>query len=145
MPANLFPWIIAIPVAALAMTSVIVWLGLRSEQARTEAQRDVQLALLQKFSSGDDLARFLATEEGKQMIDKLSLDNGKSDPRKKTVEMLTGALVTLFLGIGFCVMGPKAPIFFIPGIICLAVGVGLLVAAAVAHRVSKKLGLIPAK
>lgn len=64
-------WQTVIPLAVILIVPFIVWLAHRSKQANAEARREVQLALLAKFNSGEELTRFLATEEGKRLMDHL--------------------------------------------------------------------------
>ncbi len=132
----------AVPVAAFAMVCVLVWLDLRAQQARTQTQRDIQLALLQKFSSADELTRFLADGYGKQFLEKFMADPSMPDPRRKVVDQITSAIVLIAVGAGLFLIGTTVRVFLIPAIICLAVGVGLLLAAGVSHRLGRKMGLI---
>ena len=132
-----------IPVAAILIAPFIIWIAHRSEQAKMQAQRDVQLALLAKFSSGEEMTRFLATDEGRSLIDHLA-SSGKKDPRHETAGMLVGASILTMLGIGFGVAarvtGEEG--LLIPALVIGAVGIGLIVGAALAHRFWTKKELI---
>lgn len=128
-----------IPVTAILIAPLIIWIVHRSEQAKMQAQRDVQLALLAKFSSGEEMTRFLAADEGRRLMDHLA-SSGKDDPREKIVGMFVGASILTMLGIGFgvaaAVTGEES--LLIPALIIGAVGIGLIVGAAIAHRFSTK-------
>ena len=61
-----------IPIAAIFVWPFVIWIAQRFQQTKIQAQRDVQLALLAKFSSGEELSRFLATDEGGRLMDHLA-------------------------------------------------------------------------
>jgi hypothetical protein len=124
-----------IPVAAILIAPFIIWIAHRSEQAKMQAQRDVQLALLAKFSSGEEMTRFLATDEGRRLMDHLA-SSGKKDPRQETAGMLVGASILTMLGIGFGVAATITgkEFLLIPALINGAIGLGLFIGAALAHR-----------
>ncbi|NLT67639.1 MAG: hypothetical protein GXX84_13645, partial [Acidobacteria bacterium] len=125
-----------VPLAAIVMVIAIIWFNRRVQHARVQAQKEVRLAFLQKFSSGDEIVRFMATEEGKKFIDGLQPVRRPVDPRKTAVDEVTGAAVLIFIGAGFSLL---RGIFMIPGIICLATGLGLGIAALLTWRISKKM------
>jgi hypothetical protein len=133
-----------IPIVAILIGPLIIWISLRFQQAKIQAQRDVQLALLGKFSSGEEMTRFLATDEGKRLVDHLSSPPKEEDPREKTAGMLTGASVLTMLGIGLAIAGAVGgkQALLIPALITGAIGLGLFAGAAISHRFSKKMGLI---
>ena len=66
-----------IPFAGMAMIVFIVWLGARARQAHVQARTELHKHLLDKFSSGTELAKFLETEGGKKMI-----EGPRKGPRK---------------------------------------------------------------
>ncbi len=131
-----------IAVAAILTGPLIIWIALRFQQAKIQAQRDVQLALLGKFSSGEEMTRFLATEEGKRLVDHLSTP-GEEDPRQKTAGMLTGGSILMMLSLGFAGLALTQDLdrLAIPAVAIGSVGLGLFVGAAISHRFSKKVGL----
>ena len=133
------------PLFALLFVWAITFVVLRNRRHRTEARRDVQLALLNKFSSGEEMSRFLSTEEGRRLVDQLAEPSG-DDPRHRTAGMLVGGCVMTFISIGCWILyafNARGSFFLIPAVMNGAIGVGVFVGAAVSHWVSKKLGLIP--
>jgi hypothetical protein len=132
-----------IPMAVILIVPFIVWFAQRSEQAKSAAQRDVQLALLAKFNSGEELTRFLATEEGKRLMDHLA-SPAKDDPRQTVAGLLIGGSILTMLAIAFAGLAVASGErrLAIPAAAIGAVGLGLLAGAAIEHRFSKKTGLI---
>jgi len=106
--------------------------------------RDVQLALLSKFTTADEMSRFLATPEGRRLEDQLASPKG-FDARKQVIDYLTGGVVVLFIGVAMTALARVGMAFMaIPGFICLGVGIACLIAAAFIYPVAKRLGLIAA-
>jgi|GEM_PF-2306853 len=149
-PSPIFIGLVSI--SSMAMVALIIWIASREKQSKINAQRDVQLALLEKFKSGEEMSRFLASEEGRQFVNQLAgLDglvaqlsgSASADPRRKTVGLLVAGIVLLALGGGFYVLSASLSGMRIASVLFLALAVGLLLAAAAAHVVSKRLGLVP--
>ncbi len=133
-----------IPLGGMLLAWAIVYAVMRNKRHQTGAQREVQLALLNKFSSGDEMTRFLSTEEGRQFVDRLAAPSD-NDPRQRIAGMVTGGCVLVALSIGFfslSVYRPSGADFVIPAVVIGAVGLGLFAGAALSLRISKKLGLI---
>jgi hypothetical protein len=131
------------PVVAILIGPIIIWIAHHFQQAKVQSQRDVQLALLAKFSSGEEMTRFLATEEGKRLIEHLS-SPGEDDPRQKAVGMLTVGSILTALGIGFAGLALMQGMgrLVIPAVVIGSVGLGFFIGATISHRFAKKMGLI---
>lgn len=137
------PWIL-IALGGMVLGGVVIFLVTRNERHRAEAQKEVQLTLLNKFSSGDEMASFLATDEGSQFIDRLAA-RPEQDPRKKTVDLITGACVTAGIAVGLgtlAVLGVWSGFFVVPALANAGISLGLFAAAGFSHWVSKRTGLI---
>lgn len=132
-----------IPMAAILVSPLVIWIAQRFQQTKIQAQRDVQLALLAKFSSGEELTRFLATDEGRRLMDHLA-SPGEKDPREEIVGMLVGGSITAMLAIGFSIAAELTgkEFLLIPALINGAIGIGLLLGAAITHRFSMKKELV---
>ena len=124
-----------IPFAGIAMIVFIVWLGTRARQARVQARTELQKHLLDKFSSGTELAQFLETEGGKKMIE--DLGKGDVSPKERTLRPMIAGTVLTCLGVALLVLTFRVPDLVIPGGILLAIGIGFLIAAFVTLRLSK--------
>lgn len=132
-----------IPIAAILVWPIVIWIAQRFQQTKIQAQRDVQLALLAKFSSGEEMSRFLATDEGRRLMDHLA-SPGKDDPRENAAGMLIAGSIVTMPAIGFAALAAASgeQRFAIPAVVIGSVGIGLLIGAAIAHRFSTKKGLI---
>jgi hypothetical protein len=134
---------VLIPIAALVFAAVIISLTFRKEQRRADGQRDVQLALLEKFKSAEEMTHFLSTEQGVQFVDHLTAPSDR-DPRQRTVGMVVGGSVMTSLALGFGalhLLGVGGNRILVPAVVFGALGVGLFVGGILSHSISKKLGL----
>jgi hypothetical protein len=135
-------WLVFVPLGAFAMVVVLAWMAHRSRLAASANERDVQLALLSKFSTAEEMTQFLTTPEGRRLIDQLASPKG-FDARRAIIDYITGGLVTLFVGGAMMALARLGMGFMaIPAFICLAVGAALLITAAVTWPLAKRLGLI---
>ncbi len=126
---------ILIPLGSFAMIGFIVWFISRAKQAKLQARTELHKHLLDKFGSGTELAQFLETEGGKNMIEGL----GKADvsPKERTMKpVMTGTVLTC-LGLAFLLLTFREPDLVIPGGLLLAIGIGFLIGAFVTLRLSK--------
>ena len=135
-------FIALVSMSSMAVVAVIIWFAQREKQAKIDSQRDVQLALLGKFSSGEEMSRFLASAEGRRFVNQLARPS-RGDPRRMTLILLIEGIVLLALSGGLWFVGASQAGTMVPGILVLSLAVGLLLSAGVAHIVSKKLGLVP--
>ncbi|MCB9384980.1 MAG: hypothetical protein H6509_10205 [Bryobacterales bacterium] len=125
------------------MTLLSVWLfafiGVRRRRMHTEARRDVQLALLNKFQSGEEITKFLATEEGKRLLGQLA--GPESNPRHKAVGLVVGGSVLATIGVAFLILSAAygERDFLVAGSVISATGLGLFIGAAAASRLARNL------
>lgn len=139
---NLPFWLALVPLGAFVMVTVLAWLAHRSKLAASANERDVQLALLSKFSTAEEMTQFLATPDGRRLVDQLASPKG-FDARRQVIDYLTGGLITLSIGIAMTALARVGMGFMaIPGFLCLGVGVAMLLAAAFIYPLAKRLGLI---
>jgi hypothetical protein len=140
--ANIPFWIVFVPLGAFVLIVALVWMGNRRKQVIAAYERDVQLALLAKFTTAEEMTHFLNLPEGRRLADQLARPKGL-DPRRQVLEYLTGGLTTLFVGIALTLVARLGlKILAIPGFICIAVGLALLIAACFTYPVAKRLGLL---
>ncbi len=132
-----------IPFAGLLFIWAIGFIVLRVKRQRMDIQRDIQIALLNKFSSGDEMTRFLASEGGRVLVDHLTV-HSNGDPRRYAAGLVIGGCVMAALSIGFTGLaffgGEKN--FVIPAVINGALAAGIFAGLVFSLHLSKKLGLI---
>ena len=133
----------ALPFLTLLLVWLVLYLNQNRQRARSEARRDVQLALLNKFETGEQITTFLATAEGRQLLDEIG--GPQEDPRQKTIGLAIGGCILSSIAAGFAILSAMRSTgnLLIPAAVIGATGIGLFIAAAVTYNISKKLGLSP--
>lgn len=119
-----------VPLALFAMIVLIVWFGTRRRQAQILAQTEVRKQLIDKFGSVPEFTAFLNSKGGRDFFGAIQSHVG--DP----LRFLPGGLVTTMLGLAFLGLTLMRRNFIIPAVILLAIGVGLLISAAIAHKLA---------
>lgn len=121
---------ILVALAPFVMIIVVVWLVLRRKQALIRSQTELRKQLLDKFASGPELTAFLESKGGQQFLE------GIQWQRPGRLRFLPGGLITTLLGLAFLGLTLMGRHFMVPGVILLAVGIGLLISAGVAHKLA---------
>jgi hypothetical protein len=124
------PTEVMVPIAFFVAIVVIIWLANRRKQAQALAMAEVRKQVLAKFESGQELAAFLESKGGQQFL-------GVAE-RRATSQMrfLPAGLVTTMLGLAFLGLTILRKNFIVPAALLLAVGIGLLISAAIAHKLA---------
>ena len=125
-----------VPIALFAMVVLIVFVVARRRQAELRARTEFQKQILDKFSSGKEFADFLGTEGSQRFLQSLSAHSLGSHER--ILRGMRGGITIALLGIGFLLLTALRRGFVVPGVLFLALGAGLLIAAAVSCHLSKK-------
>jgi hypothetical protein len=117
-------------------TAVIVWsIAQRSDRLRRtellKARMDLQLKLLDKISSSDDLRGFLESPAVRDLLEAHPRAE-RSEVRRRALDSLVPGCVLTCVGLVFVVTGRDAVRFF--GTVGLTIGVGFLLAAFLASR-----------
>jgi hypothetical protein len=125
----IFTVLIILPGIAL----VLLFSVLRGRQKRA-----LQQSVLDRVSSGPDLAAFLQSASGERFIQ--SLSDGMANPASSILACLHRGILILLLGAGFLVIGKiepwgDAPVAF--GILLVFLGLGFLLSAGISYRISK--------
>ena len=133
----------------LAMFATIGWVvylaaDMSKRQRRMKAQAELHGRLLDKFSSAKEIAEFLQTSGGVQLLEGLS--NDREPPAAGILRSTHRGIVLMVVAIG-C-LGLTVPYgwehnpLLVIGVILLCLGIGFLISAGVSHRLSKTLGLM---
>ena len=135
--------IIIIPSLCL-MIGWLVWLLTRTNYLKTRARIELHQRLLERMNSAQEIVQLLQTEEGRQFLEALSVDRTTQLEQilgtvRKGVILTTAGLGTLSIRLFF----PSGfGVFIVIGVLAGAVGLGLLVSAGVAYRLSKTWDLL---
>ena len=120
---------IFIPGFFFGFVGFVVWVAISHRTRRATLRADTQKQLLEKFESGPELAAFLETQAGKEFLENNSEDKPSGH---RWVGMAQGAIVVIFLSLGFMAASTGDSDILMPGVILLALGLGLLAAALLA-------------
>lgn len=127
---------VLIPIAFFAMIALIVFVIARRRQAEIQARAEFQKQILDKFGSGKEFADFLGTEGSQRFL--AALSSPAAGARYRILRTMRGGIVVTVLGIGFLLLTGLRHGFVVPGVLLLALGVGLLISAAASYHFSKK-------
>jgi hypothetical protein len=110
-------------------------------QQKAALRAQLEMKLIERFSTARELEEFLGTEAGRLLLGGHRRPGGSH--LGKIVGVVQGGIILLALGLGMlaiaAVIGHKAPLGV--AILILALGAGLLVAAAVGRRLIRAWGL----
>jgi TRAP-type mannitol/chloroaromatic compound transport system permease large subunit len=138
--------IIIIPSLCLTI-GWLVWILTRTKHLQTQARIELHRRLLEKINSPTDLADLLKTDEGRELLEALAMEQTTSLEQilssvQKGVVLTTVGLGTvclrLFFPTGFAV-------FIIVGAFVGIAGLGLLLSSVVAYRLSKSWDLLASR
>jgi ABC-type transport system involved in cytochrome bd biosynthesis fused ATPase/permease subunit len=133
---------VLVPVALFAMVVLLVWFGVKIKRARIQEQGELRKRLLDKFSSGHELTEFLATPQGQDFLKDQEASLAQKSPRGRIVGSIGSGIVLLVLGAAFFGLTFLDRGFVYPAAILTALGVGVLVAAAISYHLYKKWNMI---
>jgi hypothetical protein len=125
-----------VPIAFFAMVVLIIFVIARRRQAELRARAEFQKQILDKFSSGKEFADFLGTEASQRFLTALSSPALGSHYR--ALGMMRGGITIAVFGIGFLLLTALRRGFVVPGVLLVALGAGLLIAATASYHFSKK-------
>ena len=121
---------VLVPLAFFAAVVLIVWIANRRKQAQTQALAEVRKQVLAKFESAQELAAFMESRGGQQFL-------GVAEHRATSqMRYLPSGLVATMLGLAFLGLTIVQRHFIIPAALLLAVGIALLLSAAIAHKLA---------
>jgi len=126
---------ILIPLAVFTMVTLIVWFANVTKRQEQERKAALVRAVIDKYTSAEELTKAMAGPEGQALFRMLSFD--EAGPRRPWIALVIPGSVLLLLGLGFVVLAaldgyPQG--LMIPGVICAAVGAALLASGYVIWR-----------
>jgi hypothetical protein len=111
--------------------------------ARDARRTAVKKAMLEKFTSAQDLGAFLQTTGGQRFMAELS--SGAGNPLQSVLGSIHKGIIAIFVGVGFFPWstGFKDP-WAIAGIgmVLMLAGAGFLVSAAITYILSRRWGIL---
>jgi hypothetical protein len=133
-----------VPLGTFAMVVLIVWMVHQKGRHKIHEQAELQRHFLGKFGSGQELTQFLETPQGERFLKEMTIKDNAPGPKARIMWSIMGGIVLLALGAGFVViyrfdadLRHEADLI-VPTVILCALGIGLLISAAVSYWLSKK-------
>ena len=139
---NLLSEDVLVPIAAFAMVVLLVAFGYKTKRARIEEQGETRKRLLDKFNSGQELSEFLATPQGQSFLKDQEATGGQQSPKGRIVGSIGAGVILALLGASFFGLMYLDRGFIYPAAILTALGIGMLVAAAISYYLYKKWNMI---
>lgn len=138
-------WVTWMVLGCLAFVAFIVWMVLHYKVKREQNRAAERERLLARFGTGPEVLDLLNSDAGDKLLRSLA-PRGKH-PVERLGGAITGGLVTLFMGLAFLILAWAGVIggeaFYMPGTIMTAIGIGILISAAVSVYLLKRSGLLP--
>ncbi|MGH9662765.1 MAG: hypothetical protein ACRD96_29715 [Bryobacteraceae bacterium] len=131
-----------IAVLVCSLAAYIIWIDSRRRTLLSQRKMELHGRVLDKFGSAQELTEFLQTEGGRRFLDATPTE--QSGPKERILSSVRRGVILVLLGVALAgigaVGGDEPPVVI--GAIVLALGVGFLISAAVAFRLSKAWGMI---
>ena len=135
--------VLLVLLAAFATAAWVMFLAAdtRKRQSRMKAQAELNARLLDKFGSAQEIVQFLQTAGGSRFMEGFSTD--REHPASGILRSTHRGIVLVVVSVGFLALAwhyraNDSPLLVI-GVLLLCLGVGFLLSATVAHRLSKTL------
>jgi hypothetical protein len=139
---NLLNEDVIVPIASFAMVVLLVAFGYKTKRARIQEQGDLRKRLLDKFSSGQELTEFLATPQGQNFLKESEGSSAQRSPKGRVVGSIGAGVILALLGAAFFGLMYLDRGFIYPAALLTALGVGMLVMAAISYYLYKKWNMI---
>ena len=129
--------LVALILGEMAFVAFVLWLAAGFVRERTRQRAELQLRLIERFGTAEEVVAFLATDAGRGLERALS---GRRDAQSRQILVavqLGIVLVATGTGLGLAETLGANPDLATWALACAATGTGLLVAAAVSRRLSR--------
>jgi hypothetical protein len=128
-----------VPISPFVMIIFVYWFISLVQRAKERHRAELQKDLLAKFTSGQEVSEFMKTDAGKLLL--------PAPERRRTPASKAGKGVFIFIvGLGLLaasMLAPEAGVHSglkIGGMLAIAAGIGFVISAVVAHKLSQKWG-----
>lgn len=141
-------WITVIVVTQFAFVAFLIAVGVNYRQKTLARRSEERLRVLERFGSGQELADFLATEQGGQFLQLFAVKGGH--PSRFIVTGVAIAILVGFMGAAFLLLSwldaqDLGVEYMVAAIIMIAAALGILAASVVSLRLARRLGLLPSE
>lgn len=136
---------------AAAIWGIRVFIDSRRWNRTFKLQTDVHSRLIDKFSTGQELAAYMETDAGKRFLEASPISLNAEPARipnavSRVLTSLQIGVIMVLLGIGCLLLRPvetEEHNFLIWGVIILMPGVGFILSAAITWFMARRMGLMP--
>ena len=123
-------------IVALIIAPFLVWAAHWKKVRQVQAHQGLYEQLLSKFSTAEEITRFMETESGRRLLNEMT--QTEEDPRMKILGGLFPAFLFSCLGIGFLILAPDVDSeLVIPATVFLAMGISFFLAIGVTYHFAK--------
>ena len=145
------PFVVMISIFAAILWLIRLLLENRRWGKIFSLQSAVHGQLIEKFSSSQELLTYMETDAGKRFLEAAPIATEIDQKRlpnlvARVITTLQIGVVLMLLGIGLLflrhVLGHRAEILLIVGVVVLMPGVGFMISAGITWVLAKRLGLI---
>lgn len=134
-------WIVVLIAVQLTFFAFLLWLAASYRQKSLDRRSEERLRVLERFSSGQELADFLATDRGGRFLGQFAVK-----PRNPAGLIVAGVVLGILAAAGggaFLFLAAIEDQFFIvPAAIILAAALGILAATLISSHLARKLGVL---
>jgi len=133
----------------LSIFSTVAWVirGFVLSRQRIQVARlqaEMQTRLLEKFGTSQELLAYLQSAPGERFVESATIESPK--PYGRILGSMQSGVILALVGIALLFLSGRIPEaddgFLFLGTVGLALGVGFLLSAVLAHRLSRAWGLI---
>lgn len=130
--------LVALILGEMAFVAFVLWLASGFVRERTRQRAELQSRMIERFGSAQELVAFLATDAGRGMGRAL-LGHRDGQTRQILVGVQLGiVLIATSAGLGVAARLQRDADLFAWALACATAGAGMLVAAAVSRRLSRR-------
>jgi hypothetical protein len=130
--------LVALILGEMAFVAFVLWLAAGFVRDRTRQRAELQARMIERFGSAQELVAFLATEAGHGLGRSL-LGHRDGQTRQILVAVQVGiVLVATSVGLGVAARLQHDRDLFAWALACATAGTGMLIAAAVSRRLSRR-------
>jgi hypothetical protein len=121
----------------------VAWIRSRSRRDHARMRTEVQKSLLEKFNSTPEMIEFLESPGSQRLLGDISLERRQLGIRERILGSVSAGVILSVFGLAFFILAvaDNEKKLAVPGVLFLALGIGLLLAAAASHRLGKMWGL----
>jgi hypothetical protein len=119
----------------------VLWIVARRLEQKARLRAELHTKMVERFGTVQELSEFINTEGGRRFIESYSMR--PASPLLRILRTVQAGVVCLILGVGMFVLAAVTgrSVALVPTVILTSLGLGLLASAGLAYRLSRAWGL----